>query len=81
MAYISVDVDLDEFDDDEIIEAAISIAEGDPKIISDIKAALFPDEAELKGDTLRDEQYYEVFERLKQVYSVPELEAILNKRL
>jgi len=81
MAYISVDVDLDEFDDDEIIEAAISIAEGNPKIISEIKDALFPDEAELKGDTLRDEQYYEVFERLKQVYSVPELEAILNKRL
>jgi len=83
MAYIEVDIDLSDFDADDIITEVqrrikhkhggaefkkLLLAEIDVISTSEYK----------KGLTVRDEQYEEVFEQLKQQYSVSELEKLLK---
>lgn len=83
MPYIQVDVELDEFDDDEIIKECIS--RGLSKRVGDKFRAKFK-EFYLDGQdgegpkTIRDEQYDEVMATLKEKFTVLELEQIANKK-
>ena len=82
MAYITVDADLNDFDDDDIIEAAIDIAKGNKKVKYEIFNALSLSDidatAVLNDNTIRDVQYLEVFEQLKSKFTVSQLEELLK---
>lgn len=73
----SITVELSEFDNGDIIDRAIEIAESDEDYKDQLRLELFPDYEENADKTIRDEQYEEIFEQLKEKYSVQDLQRLL----
>ncbi len=74
MAYI--DIDLSDFDTDDVIEYAIEIAKNNGSWKDYIVDELNLESKELT--TIRDEQYDEVFKLLKESYTVQQLEDLIK---
>lgn len=79
---VTVDVDLDEIDNDEIIEHFMDFELYEELDDDQVKKILnfWGESSELGAETLRDQQYEEVFDQLKEKFSVAELEALVNSK-